>query len=154
MDITFDSASGGSCGCDSKALASVNAQSYATIASGAGATATAVYTGVAGDKAVRGGKLVFGGGACVAYKVTYQEVIGDDCNNCTNPDTLSLGTAYDVILPAGLKTIDVPDAFIASVKVTTGTITAGVFTASNVASDTTVGFISSRAGRCSEVLVP
>jgi hypothetical protein len=152
MNITFASSSGGSSGCSLEALAPVGVSKFATIAAGAGATDTNVYTATSGDKAVRGGTLVFGGG-CSAYEVTYKMVDGSDCSACT-PDTLAKTTTITRQYPAGTQTAEVPKGYIAQVDVKTGSIAAGAFTAANTATKVELAFLSERSGQCAEVLVP
>lgn len=152
MNITFSSSSSSSCGCSAEALAPVGVSKFATIAAGAGATDTNVYTATTGDKAVYGGTLVFGGG-CSAYEVTYKLIDGSDCSTCT-PDTLAKTTTITRQYPAGTQTAEAPKGYIAQVDVKTGAIAAGVFTAANTASKVDVSFLSERAGQCTEVLVP
>lgn len=85
------------------------------IAAGAGSSAAALHAVASGDPAVWGGQIL--SSSCDRLKVDITYLDGDDCDPCTNPDTLSevVITQY---IEKDIAGIQIPDGYWVDIKVT------------------------------------
>lgn len=147
--IQFLSSSTGSAGCLT-AVAPVVVQGELVFTSGNGATITDLVPALAsGSPAAFGGQIVNTG--CYDLLATFTYLQGDDCNECTTPDTLTT-VVVTVEVPKN-SSFPIPDGFITRVQVQTIDTTD---TPINVQKDQTVYFYSAYKPSCvsCKVLVP
>jgi hypothetical protein len=134
-----------------KATAPIVGQAKATIAVGAGSTATDLFTALAsGTTPYVAGQLSNPG--CADVQLTIEYLNGADCDSCT-ADTITK-VPVKVVVPAK-SVFPLPEGLIASIKYETGSRSAtGVFTASNVTVAQSIEWYSFYQPSCSQQLVP
>lgn len=85
------------------------------IAAGAGDAATALHTVAAGGEAIWGGQIMNTG--CDRLKVDITYLDGDDCDPCTNPDTLTT-VVITQFIEKDVVGIQIPDGYWTNIDVT------------------------------------
>lgn len=146
IQFLASSSTGTSC---KKAVVPVVYQGSIDILTGTGATATTLLPTIAtGSPAAFGGQIVNKGCHALLAAITYLQ--GDDCDECTTPDTLTTVTV-NVTIPKNAA-FPIPDGFLTGITVQT-LDAAGV--ATNVQTTQEVDFYSAYQPCCgSSVLVP
>ena len=132
------------------AVLPVVVQEELTITSGNGSVLTDLVPAIAsGSPAAYGGQISNTGCHALLVTITYLE--GDDCDECTSPDTLTTST-ITVKVPKN-RTMAIPEGFLTTVQVQTIDATN---TPINVQKDQVIYFYSSYKPNCvsCKVLVP
>lgn len=147
--IQFLAPSSSNTGCMT-AVAPVVVQGELVFTSGNGATLTDLVPAIAtGSPAAYAGQIVNTGCYDLLATITYLQ--GDDCDECTTPDTLTT-VAVSVKIPKN-SAFPIPDGFVTQVQVQTIDATD---TPINVQKDQTMYFYSAYKPNCvsCKVLVP